>query len=465
MSRSRANAPAPNAPGGANVPPAPMAIAAPTQQPIFALTPGQYRPDDFIDYGSAQGLKLWNAATEPLPEEFDGTSNTVKIFCELLTQRATEAGWHSGTGNILTIPDSNGIQRNLITNYGQLTLQDVQNHVDSYIQLQTRKAQNAVQMFKCISSSLTEDARLKIVAETDVYTRNGAEAGPILFKLLTQKAVVDTRSTTNYFRENLSSLDTYMASINSNIVEFNNYVKLNRDGLLARGEGCDDLMINLFKGYNAAGDDNFVKYMMDHKTKYDDGEDYTPERLMQLALNKYTNLTRSKQWGALSPEQEKIVALTAEVKTIKDTNLKLSKAIIQASKKGTFSNKSNRDSTKGKGKEKKGSKKKPKIDKKYQWKTIPPKDDDPKKEVNGHSYFYKVVDNLEYYWCQYHTAWVLHEPDGSGNQGCRLRNKQKEGKDESSKTKKSNKSNNSFVSALTTIIEEIQQEEDGQEQM
>jgi hypothetical protein len=345
----------------------------------------------------------------------------------------------------------------LITHYGQLTLQDVQNHVDAYIQLQTRQAQNAVQMFKCISNSLTEDARLKIVAETEVYTRHSAEAGPILFKLLTQKAVVDTRSTTNYFRENLSSLDTYMASINSDIVEFNNYVKLNRDGLLARGEGCDDLMVNLFKGYAAAGDDNFVKYMADHKTKYDDGEDYTPEQLMQLALNKFTNLTCSKQWGALSPEQEKIVALTTEVKTIKDTNLKLSKAIIQASNKGG-SNKTNKGTSKGKGREKKGKGKKPKINKKHEWKTIPPKDDDPKKEVNGYTYYFKVVDGRTYYWCQYHTAWVLHEPDGDGKQGCRLR------KHQESDGEKPKRNNNSFVSALTTILEEIQDEEDEQDQ-
>ena len=103
---------------------------------------------------------------------------------------------------------------------------------------------------------------------------------------------------TNYFCENLSSLDTYMATINSDIVEFNKYVKLNQDGLTAHGEGCNNLMVNLFKGYATATDDVFVKYITDHKTKYDDGEDYTPERLMQLVLNKYINLTHNKQWGA-----------------------------------------------------------------------------------------------------------------------------------------------------------------------
>ena len=209
------------------------------------------------------------------------------------------------------IPDSNRTLCNLITNYGQLTL----------IQQQNCRAQNSVQMFKCISKSITENAHLNIIAEMDTYTRHSAEAGLILFKLLTQKAIVDTCSTTNYFRENLSSLDTYMASINLDIVKFNKYVKLNHNGLVARGEGCVILMVKLFKGHASAGEDNFVKYMADHRTQYDDDADYMPECLMSLALNKYTNLSHNKQWGALSPDQEKIIALMAEVKTIKDNKL------------------------------------------------------------------------------------------------------------------------------------------------
>mmetsp|Transcript_26511 Transcript_26511/g.47908 ORF Transcript_26511/g.47908 Transcript_26511/m.47908 type:complete len:172 (+) Transcript_26511:524-1039(+) len=60
-----------------------------------------------------------------------------------------------------------------------------------------------------------------------------------------QKAIIDTRATSSLLRENLSSLDTYMATIKSNIEEFNEYVKQNYEGLLARGERCDDIMINL----------------------------------------------------------------------------------------------------------------------------------------------------------------------------------------------------------------------------
>jgi hypothetical protein len=68
-----------------------------------------------------------------------------------------------------------------------------------------------------------------------------------------QKAIIDTRATALLLRENLSSLDTYMAKIQSNIEqEFNKYAKVNWEGLKACGECCDDLMINLFKGYQGS---------------------------------------------------------------------------------------------------------------------------------------------------------------------------------------------------------------------
>ena len=59
-----------------------------------------------------------------------------------------------------------------------------------------------------------------------------------------------------------------------------------------------------------------------------------------------------------------------------------------------------------------------KIEDKFKWKTIPPKDNDPTKDINGHTYHFKVVNGQEYYWCQYHTTWVLHKPEGDGKQGC-----------------------------------------------
>ena len=120
--------------------------------------------------------------------------------------------------------------------------------------------------------------------------------------------------------------------------------------------------------------------------------------------------------SALSPDQEKIVALTTEVKTIKDTNLKLSK-ILTSKKDG--SNQSRKGKSKDK-KDKKGKSKKPKIADKSKWKSVPPKDSDPYKEVKGHTYHFKTMDGKDYYWCKYHATWVMHEPEGDGKEAHHL---------------------------------------------
>ena len=56
------------------------------------------------------------------------------------------------------------------------------------------------------------------------------------------------------FRDNLSSLDAYMSSVNSNVKKFNEYVRLNYEGLKSHGERCDNIMENLFQFYCAASD-------------------------------------------------------------------------------------------------------------------------------------------------------------------------------------------------------------------
>ena len=55
-----------------------------------------------------------------------------------------------------------------------------------------------------------------------------------------------------------------MSTVNSNIENFNQYLKLKMDKLKARGDLTDDLMINLFKAYHVASDCEFVSYI---KTK------------------------------------------------------------------------------------------------------------------------------------------------------------------------------------------------------
>ena len=428
-------------------------LAAVAPQPAaaaFALTPGQANPNQTIDYTSSSGIKVWNEAIAPLTFEFNIEAKEVNAFCESLMERVQKSGWKVTGANVIDVPetdDPGAPTRNVITEYGQLSVERIRAYCTTYIHQNTRQAQNNIQMYHCISSSLTKEGRIKILAEQDKYHigegDNRKPCGPLLFKLLMQKAIIDTRATASLLRENLSSLDTYMAKIQSNIEEFNKYVKVNWEGLKAHGECCDDLMINLFKGYQAASDREFVRYINQKKDAYDDGSNLTPEQLMTFALNKYEVLTKQDLWNAKTAEQEQIVALSAELGKIKDVNLKLART-LQSNGKGT--NKCPNDQ-KGKGKNKgKGKGKGKGKESKWAWKKVAPKENESKT---------KKFNDYTYHWCETHKAWGMHLPEA-----CELKKQLEAEQQKSQSNDNSNQSNRtSYANALQAIITDLHDEE------
>jgi hypothetical protein len=225
----------------------------------------------------------------------------------------------------------------------------------------------------------------------------GTHSGSMLFKLLMRKANTDTRATASQLQENLTNLDSYMSTVDSNIEVFNQHVKVNRDGLTARGESIHDLTINLFKAYLCVTDRDFVRYMSNKKDSYDDGEDFTVEQLLTMSLIKFQILKDSGNWNSLSPEQEKIVALTSEVTHLKDHNLKLA----NNSKPIKSKNFGEKPKQSGKGK---NPSKKYADEEKWDWKKVSPKEGEPQS---------KQIPDFEniHHWCEDHQAWVVHTPE------------------------------------------------------
>ena len=91
-------------------------------------------------------------------------------------------------------------------------------------------------------------------------------------------------------RQKLNNLDVYMATINSDIAKFNQYVKQQIAILASRGEQTMDLLINLFKGYAACSDPVFRRYIEQKQEKHDEGTTITTNELMQWAKLKYGSI-------------------------------------------------------------------------------------------------------------------------------------------------------------------------------
>jgi hypothetical protein len=144
-----------------------------------------------------------------------------------------------------------------------------------------------------------------------------------------------------------------MIELDSNVVEFNKFVKAQVTALAHRNQESSDLSINLFKGYEAANNAEFRVLIRRMVNNYEEGRDVTVSNLMVATDMKHQARKLNKKWSALTKEQEQILALTARVEQLKSQ--KMPKLIPKKPPTG----------------------KKPKKDNKWAWKDILPKDGKP----------------------------------------------------------------------------------------
>ena len=110
---------------------------------------------------------------------------------------------------------------------------------------------------------LSATGRAKISVWSADYTMpNGQPDGLMLLKVIIREPDVDTQATAAFIRQQLASLEEYISAVDPDIKKFNTHVKsLTRD-LERRRQQSTDVFTNLFKGYKAASDKVFVKYIM-----------------------------------------------------------------------------------------------------------------------------------------------------------------------------------------------------------
>ena len=182
--------------------------------------------------------------------------------------------------------------------------------------------------YTCIMMSLSEEGRKKITSEPQSY-HVGKEctypSAAMLFKVLMNRALVDNRTTTTMYRNNLAALEIHIGVVNSDIV-FNRYVMDNRAALKNRGHDIkeDDMLECILNAYLLAQDNEFHSYITQIRTSIDDGSiQQTAEQLMNKAFNFYKVRNDKGTWGQQSPEYQQIIALLAQLEKFKG-GLKLS---------------------------------------------------------------------------------------------------------------------------------------------
>ena len=381
-------------------------VLAATAPVVFALAPSA-RDDALIDYSTKEGIKKFEKAVHALTNAFDGKSENMTVFKGDLKMHANNNGWDNlfPDADIISIPTDSTpvVNHNIITKYSQISIHDIRTWASyTLVNQQVRAAQNNANMYQCLYNTLTPQMLNKMLLIEHEYTMpEGTKVAALFYKCIMGHACVDTEATISLTRQQLATLDQKMLTLDSNIMEFNIYVQEAKLKLAQYGATSEDLLVNLFRGYKAARDNAFNKFICDLERDYLYGERHlTADQLMTKAITAYQVEVDKSNWGALSADQQMIVAMQTELKSLKDSNLKLD----TRKKKDKGNGRGKHPREKGSGKKKTGSNQRDSDPKDaYAWKLVAPQSGQPTtKQWKGKTYHF----------CPNHNEgkgkWVLH---------------------------------------------------------
>ena len=240
------------------------------------------------------------------------------MFLIALGKRGESYGWNASLFNISNQEVGNPQDKNLLTQYGVLTLENCQAHATAYIGIPNRAAQASIMCLNAITASVGPDLMMKLVNRQEDYTltANRVMDGTCMVYTLISCVVIHTRATISVIRAQLQSLPALMKQHKSNITNFNADVDDKITSLRAVDEGCQDLLSFLFAAYQTASDKEFREYIHDREVKWENNEiaNMSVEDLMATAEGRYKVMVEKGVWAKPSREEADLMALAASIK-------------------------------------------------------------------------------------------------------------------------------------------------------
>ena len=164
-------------------------------------------------------MSLYHQDTKSLfgdTDKFNLESEDVVSFMDTLSHHAKKNGWDIFTINYGTY------NKNLLTEYGELTLKNVHNYIYPVIIAEGRESQENDQLFTCLMGSLTKGACSTVTLRSEDYTFRDELSVVLLLKVILSESLVETKSTINRLQAKLTAgLPAIMSRHGNNVKSFN----------------------------------------------------------------------------------------------------------------------------------------------------------------------------------------------------------------------------------------------------
>jgi hypothetical protein len=350
----------------------------------------------FIDYSLEVNKKAYKYAVTGLSEKFDLSPQKLQGFLNRVNERVAEQNWNNIINITFPVPPAAAGQAapparapiNLITNYGQVSSDQVRTHSAVFMAVQQRNSQNSLMLYMFLSNSLDTTAHNVMDINPEKYRINGENEGVLFLKEIINKAYVDTNATVDTIRKAISKLDDKIKEMKFDIKAFNTYVQTQVNALNAHGIECTELVTNLFAAYKQVPDNEFLQHVQMYYFQYtsanargqNQNQDITTE-LMLVMEQTYHRRMDDNTWNlkVVKTDKERIIALESTIAELKA--VPPAATDTKRSERGKSSNNS-----------------------KWAWKTVPPKAGEPKTIKRG-------TPVKTYHWCPKHEAWCIHTPE------------------------------------------------------
>lgn len=383
------------------------------QNVTFATSPALAN-SSIVDLEDKVGIKVYDAAIEPVHStKFDGSKTEVQVFRDRVQVKAKEQGWSSGTGNIFTIPDTSvtpSVTRDIIYRTQEVTTEQIETFAATFIGVNNRAEQNNAWACKSLFASISDKLSKRVTADKAAYTVNDVPVAALLFKVIILKSETAGKASINALLDELKDLDNKIKGMQ--IDDFNEFVNENLTAIASYGETVPDtfLIDYIFQGYKNSDDEVFNNHFIKQQRKFLKEEvHYTAKSLLEEGEKEFNSrrLDKSRPWGALSKEEEQIIALTANLQTMEKKFSQLSKSTKAL--KNTPKDSTTRKDTQQERRTSVSNVPKWKLSPMYKGKKYKHGDSI---EVNGKTfYFCKYHHRGAHHNNKYSGMWVTHKPD------------------------------------------------------
>jgi hypothetical protein len=157
-----------------------------------------------------------------------------------------------GSAIVLTVPTivvapAVAVDRNLISEYGNVTLAECQAHATTYMASVTVTGKMSVMLYHFLFDSLTIEGLKKVNVDTAPFMINNERDGLCFLLTIITKAQLDTAGKVHTLRNPLGKLDVKTVEFPGDKEKFHMHVNTLTNALDSYGKTYQELIVNLFQ--------------------------------------------------------------------------------------------------------------------------------------------------------------------------------------------------------------------------